>query len=201
MGVVRDVTIEQLTQAVQGISSAGMTDSTGQDIKDSIDALDMTAGTLAKDSTLTTLNTRIAAIETALASLMTNTTGQAINTTLQSLVGAISPSASNVSFDNTGTGLSASDVQEAIEEVNGKSTVMASGYHNSGASLTKAVKGTGLILIKGDGNTQYYIGFYRNNAIYEVTTNYSSYAPSISNNIITFPTGGYYLWFIIDGVL
>ena len=62
------------------------------------------------------------AINNTLGTLMTNTTGQAINTTLQSLVGAISPSADNVSFDNTGTGLSASDVQNAIAEVNdGKS--------------------------------------------------------------------------------
>ena len=49
---------------------------------------------------------------------MTNTTGQAINTTLQSLVGAISPAAVNVTFDNTGTALSASNAQDAIEEVN-----------------------------------------------------------------------------------
>lgn len=37
------------------------------------------------------MEARLGAIETALATLMTNTTGQAINTTLQSLVGAISP--------------------------------------------------------------------------------------------------------------
>ena len=60
MGVVRDVTIDQLTQAVQGISTSGMSDTTGQ------------------------------AINNTLGTLMTNTTGQAINTTLQSLVGAIS---------------------------------------------------------------------------------------------------------------
>lgn len=39
MGVVRDVTIDQLTQAVTGISTSGMSDSTGQAIKNSIDAL------------------------------------------------------------------------------------------------------------------------------------------------------------------
>ena len=67
MGVVRDFTIEQLTQAVQGISTSGMSDTTGQ------------------------------AINNTLGTLMTNTTGQAINTTLQSLVEAISPSDSDVS--------------------------------------------------------------------------------------------------------
>lgn len=63
------------------------------------------------------MEARLAAIETALATLMTNTTGQAINTTLQSLVGAISPSADNVSFDNTGTQWSASTMQALGVEV------------------------------------------------------------------------------------
>ena len=49
--------------------------------------------------------------------IITDDTGQAINTTLQSLVGAISPAASNVTFNNTGTGLSASNVQSAIAEI------------------------------------------------------------------------------------
>lgn len=49
--------------------------------------------------------------------IITDDTGQAINTTLQSLVGAISPSAANVTFDNTGTGMTASNVQAAIEEI------------------------------------------------------------------------------------
>lgn len=95
MGVVRDVTIDQLTQAVQGISSAGMTDTTGQDIKDAIDALDMTAGTLGKDSSL-----------------------QDIKTAINNLGSAISPSANNVTFDNTGTGMTASNAQAAIVELN-----------------------------------------------------------------------------------
>lgn len=45
MGVVRDVTIDNLTQAVQGISSTGISDSTGQAIND-------TLGTLGKDISL-----------------------------------------------------------------------------------------------------------------------------------------------------
>lgn len=100
MGVVRDVTIDQLTQAVQGISSAGMTDTTGQDIKDSIDALDMTAGTLGKDSSL-----------------------QDIVTAIQALTASISPAASNVTFDNTGTDMTASNAQAAIVELNNNKAV------------------------------------------------------------------------------
>ena len=50
--------------------------------------------------------------------VMKDDTGQAINTTLQSLVGSISPSAANVTFDNTGTDLTSSDVERAIKEVN-----------------------------------------------------------------------------------
>ena len=87
MAVVRDITIDQLTQAVIGISTNSMSDSTGQ-------AINTTLGTLGKDTTLSN-----------------------INTTLQSLVGSTSPSAANVTFDNTGTGLSASNVQSAISEI------------------------------------------------------------------------------------
>ena len=88
MGVVRDVTIDQLTQAVQGISSTGISDSTGQ-------AINNTLGTLGKDTSL-----------------------QSIASAINSLAGAISPAAANVTFDNTGTGLSASNVQTAISELN-----------------------------------------------------------------------------------
>ena len=88
MGVVRDVTIDQLTQAVQGISSTGISDSTGQ-------AINNTLATLGKDTSL-----------------------QGIITAINNLSGAISPAASNVTFDNTGTGLNASNVQAAITELN-----------------------------------------------------------------------------------
>ena len=88
MGVATDKSLQGLTTAVNNISTSGMSDSTGQ------------------------------AINSTLGTLMTNTTGQAINTTLQSLVGAISPAAANVTFDNTGTGLSASNVQALGVELN-----------------------------------------------------------------------------------
>ena len=95
MAVVRDITIDQLTQAVHGISTSGMT--TGQDIKDSIDALDMTAGTLGKDSSL-----------------------QDIKDSIDALANTISPAAANVTFDNAGTDLTSSNAENAIKEVNAK---------------------------------------------------------------------------------
>ena len=58
--------------------------------------------------------------------VMKDDTGQAINTTLQSLVGAISPAAANVTFDNTGTDLTSSDVEGAIKEVNAKFKIIKS---------------------------------------------------------------------------
>ena len=51
---------------------------------------------------------------------MLDSTGQDIVTAINNLGGAISPSARNVSFDNTGTDLTSSDVERAIKEVNGK---------------------------------------------------------------------------------
>lgn len=48
---------------------------------------------------------------------MLDSTGQDIVTAINNLGGAISPNASNVTFDNTGTGLSASNVQAAIAEI------------------------------------------------------------------------------------
>ena len=115
MGVVTDKSLQGLTTAVNNISTSGMSDSTGQ------------------------------AINSTLGTLMTNTTGQAINTTLQSLVGAISPAAANVTFNNTGTGLSASDVQSAITELN---TVTTTTTGTGGFALRKIAK---VCEIKGNG--------------------------------------------------
>lgn len=103
MGVVRDITIEQLTQAVGGIDTS----------------------TLAQDSTLQDVVTAISNISggndpvtnTTVNSLCKDTTGQSIASAINSLAGAISPAASNVTFDNTGTGLNASNVQNAIVEI------------------------------------------------------------------------------------
>ena len=112
MGIVRDVTIDQLTQAVQGISSTGISDSTGQ-------AINNTLGTLGKDTSL-----------------------QGIASAINSLAGAISPAASNVTFDNTGTGLSASNVQGLGVELNDKINGLAK---KSSVSLTFDVSGRSTI--------------------------------------------------------
>ena len=141
MGVVRDVTIDQLTQAVQGISTSGMSDSTGQ-------AINTTLGTLGKDTSL-----------------------QAINTTLQLLVAAISPSAVNVTFDNTGTGLSASNVQAALQEINNNVTIdTCSIQRASGTPSTvplPTIYRTGNIVIV-DFNLQLPAGTY-GNTVWKVT--------------------------------
>ena len=55
MGVVRDVTIDQLTQAVTGISTSGMSDSTGH-------AINSTLGTLGKDTSLQDIKTAISGL-------------------------------------------------------------------------------------------------------------------------------------------
>lgn len=72
---------------------------------------------LPTEGTQIDIEARLHAIETALASLMADTTGQSIASAISALAGAISPAASNVTFNNTGTGLSASNVQTAITEL------------------------------------------------------------------------------------
>lgn len=71
MGVVRDVTIDQLTQAVQGISSTGISDSTGQ-------AINNTLGTLGKDASLQGIISAINTLGTALGSDKANIDGSNI---------------------------------------------------------------------------------------------------------------------------
>lgn len=94
MGVVTDVTVKGLTTAVTNISATGMSDTTGQAIVTSINNL-----------------------RSATSPIITDDTGQDIKTAINALANAISPAASNVTFNNTGTGLSASNVQSAIAEV------------------------------------------------------------------------------------
>ena len=90
MGVVTDVTVKGLTTAVTNISATGMSDTTGQ-------AINSTLGTLGKDTSL-----------------------QDIKNAINNLGGTISPSANNVTFNNTGTDLTSSNAESAIKEVNNK---------------------------------------------------------------------------------
>lgn len=71
MGVVRDVTIDNLTQAVQGISSTGISDSTGQSINN-------TLGTLGKDTSLQGIINAINALGQLLGSDKANISGDNI---------------------------------------------------------------------------------------------------------------------------
>ena len=71
MGVVRDVTIDNLTQAVQGISSTGISDSTGQ-------AINNTLGTLGKDTSLQGIISAIAGLGQTLGNDKANISGDNI---------------------------------------------------------------------------------------------------------------------------
>lgn len=71
MGVVRDVTIDNLTQAVQGISSTGISDSTGQ-------AINNTLATLGKDTSLQGIISAINALGQLLGNDKVNISGDNI---------------------------------------------------------------------------------------------------------------------------
>lgn len=71
MGVVRDVTIDNLTQAVQGISSTGISDSTGQAINNTLD-------TLGKDISLQSIASAISGLGATLGSDKANISGDNI---------------------------------------------------------------------------------------------------------------------------
>ena len=104
MGIVRDITVEELKQAVNNIDTSK----------------------LAQDSTLQAVVTAISNISggsdpvtnTTVNTLGKDTTLQSIASAISGLAGAISPAALNVTFNNTGTDLSASNVQTAITELN-----------------------------------------------------------------------------------
>ncbi len=72
------------------------------------------------DSTGRLLVNAVGGIDTT--GLMTDATGQDIVTAINNISSAISPAASNVTYENTSSGLSASNVQAAIDEVVSKFT-------------------------------------------------------------------------------
>ena len=95
MGVVRDVTIDQLTRAVQGISSNGISDSTGQ-------AINNTLGTLGKDTTLQSIINAINGLGQTLGSDKANIDGSNIAnpSAFRQSIGIKSISVSNTSLAN-----------------------------------------------------------------------------------------------------
>ena len=108
--------------------------------------------------------------------MMLDSTGQDIVDKLDAIAGAISPAASNVTFNNTGTGMTASNVQAGIEEVASVTTKLhyasrsitsdANGY----ATLPIAVSNTfllsgianGILTIPMDGGEGYWVLKYIN---------------------------------------
>ena len=118
---------------------AVITDATGRQLAQAVGGID-TSG-LAKDTTLQATNTALGNI---------NTTQQSIASAINSLAGAISPTASNVSFDNTGTGLSASNVQAAIVELTQvvESVIQPMNNKFTQRDAFKAVQKCGWITIK-----------------------------------------------------
>lgn len=178
MGVVRDVTIEELTQAVQGISSSGMTDTTGQAIVSAISGIDP--------------NTQLGNISSA----------------ITALAGSISPTADNVSFDNTGTDLTSSDVEGAISEldtikVSGNAKIMM-GAVGSSATATPLVITSRIAYVITSGNSTL-TGFFacRPGNIQELITKGSSVGYSVNDSTYTFTNSNTsltmrYIAFLID---
>lgn len=72
----------------------------------------------------------------------------------QLIDGASSPSASDVSYDNTGSGLSADDVQEAIDELAGDIPTKTSDLTNDSGFITNAVNNLVNYYLKSETYTQ-----------------------------------------------
>lgn len=81
-----------------------MQDHTGRDIAANISNLSVDTSGLVKDTTVQTTNSKLDDIKTA----------------INNISSAISPAASNVTYDNATSGLSASNVQAAIDELAGE---------------------------------------------------------------------------------
>lgn len=70
------------------------------------------------------------------------------------LIDAGSPSASDVSYDNTGSGLSADDVQEAIDELAGDIPTKTSDLTNDSGFITNTVNNLANYYLKSETYTQ-----------------------------------------------
>lgn len=72
----------------------------------------------------------------------------------QLIDGASSPSASDVSYDNTGSGLSADNVQDAIDEVHGDIPTKTSDLTNDSGFITNTVNNLANYYLKSQTYTQ-----------------------------------------------
>lgn len=100
---------------------------------------------------------------------MSDTTGQAIVSAINGLSGSISPAASNVTFDNTGTDLTSSNAESAIKEVNtkvGSGTFKISEHYTATTSAYGSINISNLI-----GKTTSNISIFN---IFALNSNYAN---------------------------
>lgn len=110
-GVAKDATLQSTNTALANLAKDGTLSGVAKDT--TLAATNTALGSLAKDATITATNT-------ALGLLGKDASLQDIKTALLSIVSALSPVASGVGFTNTGTGLVSTDVQGALEELDGR---------------------------------------------------------------------------------
>lgn len=173
MGIVRDVTVDQLTQAVNNIDTSTLAqDSTLQDVVTAISNISGGSDPV----TNTTVNT-----------LGKDTTLQSIAAAINSLSGAISPAASNVTFDNTTSGLTASNAQSAIEEVNEKANTalqISNGSTTSPwgttVSITRIAQFKSMLIIGGRLNKGFIVLIPSGTNEYVILSNINSCITSVS---------------------
>ena len=145
MGVVRDVTIDQLTQAVQGISSTGISDSTGQ-------AINNTLSTLGKDASLQGIISAIAGLGQTLGSDKANISGDNIadKATFRQNIGA----SGVVVSDSVTTTTDASGRISADVRVESKSLrFWADGFIIGGYRKDGGVSSRTIVFIRNSDNT------------------------------------------------
>ena len=124
MGIVRDVTIDQLTQAVQGISSTGISDSTGQ-------AINNTLGTLLADTTGQSIASAISGLGQTLGSDKANISGDNI----------ANPSTfrQNIGIGYTLINTYTSNAQTLYHDLTGYSSIVIVAYFTNTSNVTYVV--------------------------------------------------------------
>ena len=156
MGVVRDVTIEQLTQAVGGIDTSGLVkDSTAQATNTILDNINTTLGGITTndpptDTTQQSIAAAISGLGQTLGSDRALIDGSNIANP-SAFRSAIGISATNTPFTNTGTDIVSTNVQGAIEEIN-------TGLKNIPSRLFKSQKQISFTMSKKTWNIGIFFG-------------------------------------------
>ena len=187
-----DATLQATNTALGGLNtSLGgiIKDATGQSIDTSVGNISTVLSDVATDTTLATVakDTTLQATNTALGSLMADTTGQDIKTAINNLAGAISPAASNVTFDNTVSGLSSSNAQGAIDEVNEKANTalqISNGSTTASwgttASIPRTAQFKSILVIGGRLNKGFMVFIPSGTNEYVILSNVNSCITSVS---------------------